>query len=150
MGFAGFSNIPRNRIPPPPLFIVIKSCRKLRFEAFDIIGYEAILEFSSFKASQNALCVTKLSFLYCSTITLVLSSTTNFAMSFPIRLNCILFRTLFALPLLLTMLTKIMLLNSGKISKSSRRIMMNTTYLRTNINLLLHNFKLVSLLKLPW
>ncbi|KAF5773487.1 hypothetical protein HanRHA438_Chr13g0599731 [Helianthus annuus] len=55
----------------------------------------------------------------CSTITLVLSSTTNFAMSFPIRLNCILFRTLFALPLLLTMLTKIMLLNSGKISKSS-------------------------------
>nr|GEU72907.1 zinc finger protein JACKDAW-like [Tanacetum cinerariifolium] len=58
-------NIPGNRNPPPPPpFIIINSCRKLRFVLLDINGNEASLEFSSVKASQNALCVMKLSFLF--------------------------------------------------------------------------------------
>lgn len=83
------------------------------------------------------------------TITLILPSTTNLNMSLPIRLNSIFLRTFITFPLLFTMFSTKMLLNSSQISQSSRRIMMNTARFRTNINPLPNLFAR-SLPQLPW
>lgn len=53
---------------------------------------------------------------YCATVTFVLSSPTNLVMCLPVRLNSVFLGTLFALPLLLTVLSTIVLLYSGEVS----------------------------------
>ena len=83
-----------------------------------------------------------------STVTLILSSPTGLGVSFPIRLDSIFLRTLLTLPLFLSMFSAEMLLYSGEVSKSSRRVMVDAGLLGANINLLLH-LLVQSLLELP-
>ncbi|MFS8012059.1 hypothetical protein Hanom_Chr14g01316301 [Helianthus anomalus] len=80
------------------------------------------------------------------TVTLVLSGATSLGMSFPVRLNCILLGTFFTLPFLLSVFPAIMFLDTGKISKCPRRIMMDTCFFGANIDFLLYGFFGVPLL----
>lgn len=84
-----------------------------------------------------------------STIALILSSSTNLGVRLPIGLHGVFLGAFIAFPLLLAVFSAEMLLNSGEIAESPRRIVMNTGSFRTNINPLLH-FLARPLLQLPW
>lgn len=84
-----------------------------------------------------------------STITSIFSCSACFGMSFPIWLNSIYFRTFFTLPFFLSMFSAKMFLDSSKITKSSRRMVMNASRFRTNVCSFLVFF-VVSLFQLPW
>ena len=70
-------------------------------------------------------------------------------MSLPIGLDCIFLRALFALPLLLAVLPAEVLLYSGQIAESSRRMVVDARRLRADIDFLFHLFA-SPLPEFPW
>jgi|APAra0007618257_1042622.scaffolds.fasta_scaffold11224_1 hypothetical protein len=83
------------------------------------------------------------------TVTSILFGTTGLRVSFPIRLNSVTLRALIALPLFLTVLPIVMLLDSGEVSESTCGVMVDARGLRTKVHLPPHLF--VGLLfQLPW
>lgn len=85
-----------------------------------------------------------------STVTSILSSSTSFRMSLPIRLNSIDLRAFLTLPFLLPMFSAKVFLDSGEIAKSPGRVVVDASWLGTNIGSLSNNLFVVSLLQLPW
>lgn len=73
-------------------------------------------------------------------VTFVLFCTTNLGMGLPIGLHCVIFRALFALPLLLAVFPAKVLLYSSEITESSRRMVVDARRLRTDIYLFFHLF----------
>jgi hypothetical protein len=55
----------------------------------------------------------------CTTVTTILFGTTSLGVSFPIRLNSVTLRAFIAFPLLFTVFTVIMFLDSGEVSEST-------------------------------
>jgi len=84
-----------------------------------------------------------------STVTSVLPSATGLGVSFPIWLNCIPLWALDTFPLLLTMFSAKMLLDSCQVPKSPWWIMVYTIWFRAHIHLLPYLLA-CSLLQLPW
>ena len=84
------------------------------------------------------------------TITAILPSATNLRVSLPVRLNRILLRALITLPLLLTMLPAVMLLDPSQISEGSSWVMVHTSWFRAHVHLLPNLVLIRPLLKLPW
>lgn len=70
-------------------------------------------------------------------------------MSFPVGLDGVFLRTLLALPFLLAVLPAEVLLYSGEVAESSRGVVVDAAFFRTNIDLLLDLF-IRPLLELPW
>jgi len=83
-----------------------------------------------------------------STVTSIFSSTTGFWVSFPIRLNRIYLWALFTFPLLLSMLSAVVFLDSCKIPEGPRGVVVNAWRFRANVGFLFYLFT-VPLLQLP-
>lgn len=84
-----------------------------------------------------------------STVTSILFSATGLRVSLPIRLNSINLGTFVTFPFFFTMFSAKMFLNSSKVTKCPRGMMMNTCWLRANIGFFLVFF-VVPLLQFPW
>lgn len=74
------------------------------------------------------------------TVTSVLPSAASLRMGFPVRLNSVSLRALLALPFLLAMFSRVVLFDSSKVTKSPRRVMVDASGLRAQIDLPLHFF----------
>lgn len=83
------------------------------------------------------------------TIAFVFSGATNLRMGLPIGLNGVLFGTLVAFPLLLAVLSAEVLLNSGEIAESTRRIVVDAGGLRADVDPFL-DLLARALSQLPW
>lgn len=84
------------------------------------------------------------------TIATILTGPTGFRMRLPVRLHRILFWTLLAFPLLLTMLAAVVLLDASQVAQCTRCVMVHTAWLRAQINAPFGSFLWVLLFKLPW
>ena len=70
-------------------------------------------------------------------------------MSLPIGLNGIAFRALLTLPLLLAVLSRIVLFDSGEVAQGPRRVVVNASWFGAEKDFSLRLFFVALLLKLP-
>ncbi|GER54316.1 heat shock protein DnaJ with tetratricopeptiderepeat, partial [Striga asiatica] len=86
----------------------------------------------------------------CAAIAFILPRPTSLGVRLPIGPNRVLFRTLVALPLLLSVFSAKVFLDAREVAKCSGRVMVDARFLRANVNLFLYNVFVGPLLELPW